>query len=161
MATTKSDRWEGFKNRIRILPGVIRRVHRIVAALWLLSFALSLVVSLGELPGPSIPGLSFIAVIITGSYLLLRPWVRGASTVSDRLKRLKNWNVTRPVFIRRTHRIVAALCLLFLVLALSIAAAGGPESPVVIIPIVALLGYLSITGVYMLLRPWVNRFRTR
>lgn len=161
MSTTSSDRWNWLKKRFTRLPVFVRRVHRIVAILWILSFALSLAVSTEELPGPSIPALSFIALIITGSYLLLRPWIRGSTTVSDRLKGLKNWTRTPAVVVRRTHRIASALFLLFLALGLSIVAAGGPESPLFLIPIVVLLVYLAITGSYMFLRPWVNRFRAR
>lgn len=157
MVNTISERWKRLKSHLEILPAFIRRVHRIVAVLWLLTFV---VATAGvELPGPSLAGLSFIAVIITGSYLLLRPWVRGESTASDRWKRLKNWDVTRPVFVRRTHRVVATLLLFLIVLALSIQAAGGPEPQLIIVPIAALLLYLAVTGVYMILGPWVNRFR--
>lgn len=130
-------------------------------SIWILSFVISLVVSStgGELPGPSIPALSFIATIITGSYLLLRPWIRGGSTISDRLNHLKNWDMARPAAIRRIHRIVAVPLLLFIIIAVSIAAIGGPESQLVIIPIVVLLLFLSITGLYMLLTPWASRLR--
>lgn len=140
----------------------IRRFHRIVGAVWILSLALALAVDAAgtELPGPSIPGLSFIALVLTGSYLLFRPWVRGSTTVADRLKGLTTWTRTPAVVIRRTHRIAAGLFLLFLAIALLIAAAGGPESPVFLIRVVALLLYLALTGTYMFLRPWVNRVRT-
>lgn len=163
MVDTISDRWNQLKTSLRNLPAFVRRTHRFVAALWLLSFAVSLVVSAAgeELPGPSIPALSFIAVVLTGGYLLLRPWVRGPTTASERWQRLRRWDVSRSVFIRRTHRIVAALWLGFLGLALAVELAGGPESQLVLVPIVALLAYLAITGGYMLLEPWVNRFRTR
>lgn len=66
-----------------------------------------------------------------------------------------------PVYIRRAHRIIAALWLLFIVIALSLEAADGPESPLVTIPIGVLLLVLAITGSYLLLRPWVQRFRAR
>lgn len=161
MASTVSDRWRSLKNRFTILPVFMRRVHRIVGVLWILSFALTLVIDTSELPGPSIPALSFIALIVTGTYLLLRPWVRGSTTVSERLKGLKNWTRTPSVVIRRTHRIAAALFLLFLAVGLSVTAAGNPESPLVLLPIVVFLIYLAITGTYMFLRPWVNRFRAR
>lgn len=67
MATTISDRWNGLKNQLTILPALLRRFHRIVAAVWVLSVAVTLAVpAAGEqLPGPSTPGLSFIALIIT------------------------------------------------------------------------------------------------
>jgi hypothetical protein len=160
MATTISDRWDGFKNQLTLLPVLIRRVHRIVAAVWVLSFAVTLAVpAAGELPGPSIPGLSFITLIITGSYLLIRPWVRGNSTVSDRWKRLKQWDVTRPVIIRRIHRVLATLLLIFIGIALALEAVGVSESPFVIVPIVGLLLVAVITGGYMFFRPWVHRVR--
>jgi hypothetical protein len=76
--TTILDRWKRFKDRFRILPVIIRRVHRIVGVLWILSFALTVAVDTSQLPGPSIPGLSFVALVITGGYLLLRPWVHRA-----------------------------------------------------------------------------------
>lgn len=161
MATTESDRLNGLKNQFTTLPVFMRRIHRILGAVWLLSFALTLVVDTSELPGPSIPGLSFVALVITGGYLLFRPWVRGSTTVSDRLKALKNWTWTPSVVVRRTHRIAAALFLLFLALGLSILGTGGPESPLLLVPIVVFLVYLAITGLYMFFRPWVSRFRAR
>lgn len=163
MATTIPDRWSWFTNRFRNLPLFVRRVHRIVGALWILSVALTYAVSStgGEVPGPSLPALSLITLIFTGGYLLLRPWVRRTTTVSDRVKRLTEWNVTRSVFVRRTHRIAGALWILFLAVGLSNEAAGGPESPLIIVPVVVLLVYATITGAYMLLGPWVDRFRAR
>lgn len=162
MVTTTSDRWNRLTNRFRRLPIVVRRVHRIVGALWILSVALSYAVTSagGEVPGPSLPALSLVTLVFTGGYLLLRPWVR-RTTVSDRLKRLTNWDVSRSVFVRRTHRIAATVWLLLLALALSIEAAGGPESPLLIVPVVVFLVYITFTGAYMFLRPWVNRFRDR
>lgn len=141
----------------------MRRTHRIVGALWILSLALTYAVSAAgaELPGPSIPGLSFIALIITGTYLLLRPWVRNDSTVSARWKRLTKWNVTLPVLVRRTHRIFATMCLLFIGIAISLEVVGGTQSSLVILAIVSFLVVLVITGVSMFLSPWVNRFRAR
>lgn len=161
MGTTISDRWNWLKNRTRILPVFIRRIHRIVGALWILSLALTFAVSStgGDLPGPSLPGLSIVTLIVTGSYLLLRPWVRGPTTVSDRLHGLKNWNWTPSFVVRRTHRIASALWLVFLAIGLSTGAEGGPDESPIIIPIVILIVYLTLTGLYMLLRPWVNRFR--
>lgn len=145
------------------IPVYIRRAHRIVAALWLLSVSLTFVVSSagGEIPGPSLPALSLIGLVITGGYLHLRPWVRGTGTIAGRMSRLKNWNVGLPVFVRRAHRIVGILWVLFLALGLSIDAAGVPVSPLIIVPVVGLLILLSITGGYMLLRPWVRRARAR
>lgn len=165
MSDTISERWNWLTNRTVALPVFVRRFHRIVAMLWILSFALSLAVDAagGEIPGPSIPALTFVALVLTGSYLLLRPWVRGSTTVSDRLNGLTSWSRTPSVVVRRTHRIVATLFLLALVLALgiSVLGVGDPESPLVIVPIVAFLAYLAITGLSMFLRPWVNRVRAR
>lgn len=59
----------------------------------------------------------------------------------------------------RSHRVIATLWLLFIAIALSLEAVGGPESPFVTIPIVVTLLGLIITGIYMLARPWVLRFR--
>lgn len=160
MATTISERWHGLKNQLTVLPALLRRLHRIVATVWVLSLAVTLAVpAAGEqLPGPSIPAISFIALIITGSYLLIRPWVRGNSTASARWKRLKDRDVTRPILIRRTHRILSTLCLIFIGIALALSTVGLGESPFVIVPIVGLLLVLVITGGYMFFRPWVNRF---
>lgn len=158
MGSTVSDRWDGVENWFRKLHVFIRQTHRVVGALWLLSVPLYAVSDVGgALPGPSLPLLSLVGLILTGGYLLLRPWVRGAATASDRLKRLKERNVTLPVFVRRTHRIVAALWVVLLAVGL----AFEPESPLVVVPFVVSLLYISITGGYMLLRPWVNRIRTR
>jgi hypothetical protein len=145
------------------LSAYIRRGHRIIAMLWLLSLILTLAIpAAGEkIPGPSLPALFFIATIVTGIYLLARPWVRGTMTTTERLKRLKQWNLAVPTIIRRIHRIVATLVVLLLVLALSLAAAGGAASELVIIPIVVLLIFLVLTGSYMFVRPWVTRVRAR
>lgn len=161
MSTTTSERLNRIKNWTPILPVFVRRVHRIVGAMWVLSLALAYAVSTtgGEVPGPSLPGLSIITLVITGGYLLLRPWVRGPITVWDRLKGLKHWNWTTSFVIRRTHRIASALWLLFLAIGLLTGAEGGPEESPIIIPIVVFIVYLTVTGIYMLLRPWVNRFR--
>lgn len=163
MATTIADGWNGLKNQFTFLPALVRRVHRIVAAVWVLSLAVTLAVpaAAGQLPGPSIPGLSFIALLITGAYLLVRPWVRGSSNVSARWKRLKDWDVTRPVLIRRVHRILSTLCLMFIGIALALSTIGLSESPFVLVPIVGLLLVLVITGGYMFFRPWIDRFRAR
>lgn len=163
MATTISDGWNGLKNQLTFLPAFIRRVHRIVAAVWVLSLAVTLAVPAAseQLPGPSIPGLSFIALIITGSYLLIRPWVRGSRPVSARWGRLKDWDVTRAVLIRRVHRILSTLCLIFIGIALALSTVGLSETPFVLVPIVGLLLALVITGGYMFFRPWINRFRGR
>lgn len=141
----------------------IRRGHRIIATLWLLSLAVTIAVPAAaeEIPGPSLPGLFFIATIVTGVYLLARPWVRGPTTVSDRLTRLKQWDLPLPGIIRRIHRIVATLVLLLLALGLSLELAGGAASELVIIPIVVFLVVLVLTGGYMFVKPWVTRVRAR
>lgn len=142
------------------IPVFIRRTHRIVATLWLVSLALPLLVDTSEIPGPSIPAILFITLLITGGYLLLRPLVRGSATVSGRLNGLKTWTWNPAVVLRRTHRIAGSLFLLSLAVALVITAVGGPEN-LVLIPLVAVLIYLAITGLIMFFRPWVNRVRTR
>lgn len=159
MATSIADRWNGLKNRFTNLHGFILRAHRIVGPLWLVSLALGFVVDTSQIPGPSIPGLLFIALLITGGYLSLRPWVRGSATVSERLNRLKQWTWKPSVVIRRTHRIAGGLFLLSLVVGLATTAAGGPEQ-LVLIPLVVILLYLALTGLYLFLSPWVNRVRS-
>lgn len=139
----------------------IRKGHSVIAMLWLLSLVLTLAVPAAseQLPGPSIPGLLFVATVITGIYLLAGPWIRGNSTVPARLRRLKDWNIPRPAILRRTHRIIASLFLLLLIVGLSLEAVDGVQSQVVVLPIVVLLFLLVITGGYMFFRPWVARFR--
>lgn len=159
MATTESDRKEGLRNRFTNLHGFILRAHRVIGPLWFVSLALGFVVDTSQIPGPSIPGLLFVALLITGGYLLLRPWVRGTSTVSERLNSLKHWTWKPSVVIRRTHRIAGGLFLLSLVGGLAITVAGGPEQ-LVLIPIVVILLYVSITGLYLFFRPWVTRLRS-
>lgn len=159
MSTTVPDRVSWLTDRFTGLPLFIRRVHRIVAILWILSFAVSLVVDTEQLPSPSIPAITFILLILTGIYLLLRPWVRGSATVSERLNGLRTWSRKPTVIVRRTHRIAAGLFLGFLVLALASDATGGSLTELLLIPIVVLLLYLAITGLSMFLRPWINRFR--
>lgn len=157
MLSTITARVEWFKERNVTLSFFVRRAHRVLAALWILSF---IVTTAGvELPGPSIAGLSFIATILTGSYLLLRPWFRGDRTISGLLQRLRDWDVPLSAAIRRTHRLVAGPLLLFIAMALTIEAMGGSETQLVIIPIVVMLLFLAVTGGYMLLRPWVARVR--
>lgn len=79
--------------------------------------------------------------------------------ISDRVESLKNRTVTLPIFIRRAHRIIATLWLLFIAIALSLEAVGGPESPFITAPIGVLLLLLALSGTYLLVRPWVQRFR--
>jgi hypothetical protein len=161
MVSTISGRWNWLTDRFRFLPVFIRRTHRIVAAIWVVSLAFGLAApNLAEqLPGPSIAGLSFIALVLTGAYLLIRPWVRSDHTVSDRWNRLKEWDVTRPVMIRRIHRILGTLLLIFIGIALALTAVGAGESPFVLVPIVGLLLVALITGGYMFFQPWVRRAR--
>jgi membrane protein implicated in regulation of membrane protease activity len=145
------------------LPWYIRRGHRIFAMLWLLSLVVTLVVPAAseEVPGSSLVALFFIATVATGSYLLVRPWIRRTGTISGRLKRLKQWDMPLPAIVRRIHRLVATLWLGLLALALSLEAAGGPGSQLVILTVVVFLLFLVLTGGYMFLRPWVNRIRAR
>jgi hypothetical protein len=65
-------------------------------------------------------------------------------------------------FLRRAHRVVAALFLLCIPPAawFSLTATGDEVSPVVYFPLVPLFG-LMLTGSYLLVRPWIQRFRTR
>lgn len=160
MSTIISDRWNEVKNQFTVLHGFIRRAHRIVGTLWLLSFGITIFVDTSEIPGPSIPAILFITLTVTGGSLLLGPWVRGPTTVSDRLKGLKNWTRTPRVVVRRTHRIAATLFLLLVAVALGITAAGGSEPQWVLVPIGIVLLYLAITGLYMFFRPWVTRVRS-
>jgi hypothetical protein len=51
------------------------------------------------------------------------------------------------------------MCLIFIGIALALAAVGVGESPFVIGPIAGLLLALVITGGYMFFRPWINRVR--
>lgn len=141
----------------------IRKGHRIIAILWLLFLILTLAVPSAseQLPGPSIPGLLFIATIITGTYLLTSPWVRMDSSISDRLHRLTDWSLTKHAMLVRSHRLVATLFLVLLIAALALEAAGIGLTQEVLLPIVVVLLFNVITGVYMFLRPWVIRFRGR
>lgn len=66
-----------------------------------------------------------------------------------------------PVYIRRAHRIIASLWLLFLAITLALEAVGGPESLFVTVPLVVLLIALVTTGGYLLARPWVRKLRAR
>lgn len=61
------------------LPGYIRRAHRIISALWLLSFALALIATAAGVSSPVVtaPALVLLIILIfTGSYMLARPWVQ-------------------------------------------------------------------------------------
>lgn len=158
MATSIADRWNGLKNRFTGLHGFILQTHRIVGPLWLVSLAGGFLIDTSQIPGPSIPGLLFIALLITGGYLSLRPWIRGSRTVSERLSGLTQWTWTPAVVIRRTHRIAGGLFLLSLAVALAVTTAGGPEQ-LVLIPLVVVLLYLAITGLYLFFSPWVSRVR--
>ncbi len=70
--------------------------------------------------------------------------------------------MTADGFLRRFHRIMAILFLLSIPPAGYFSFTGDPAapSPVVYIPLFPLLG-LTLTGTYMLVRPWVLRFRNR
>ena len=65
-------------------------------------------------------------------------------------------------FLRRTHRVIAALFLVTIPPAAyySFTATGDDESPVVYFPLFPLLG-LALTGSYLLVKPWIQRFRAR
>lgn len=65
-----------------------------------------------------------------------------------------------PALVRRSHRIIASIWLVFLGLTLALQAVGA-QSLLVTIPLVVTLVVLIITGSYLLLRPWVRRFRGR
>ena len=69
--------------------------------------------------------------------------------------------VTADAFLRRTHRVIAALFLVTIPPAgyFSFTATGDEVSPVVYFPLIPLLG-LVLTGSYLLVRPWVQRFRS-
>lgn len=66
------------------------------------------------------------------------------------------------VFLRRTHRVIAVLFLVTVPPAayFSFTATGDDVSAVVYFPLVPLLG-LALTGSYLLVKPWVKRFRSR
>lgn len=68
--------------------------------------------------------------------------------------------VALDVVLRRAHRIVAELFLLTIPPAgyFSLSATGGEVSPVVYLPLLPLFG-LILTGGYLLVKPWVRRFR--
>lgn len=138
----------------------VRRIHRPLGLLWLLSLALPIVVDTSEIPGPSIPAILFIATILTGGYLLIRPWVRDSTSMSERLNGLTDWSRPRAAIIRKSHRIAGTLFLISLVVGLGITAAFGSESQAIFIPVVVVLLYLAITGLFMFFRPWVNRARS-
>ena len=66
------------------------------------------------------------------------------------------------LFLRRVHRVIAALFLITIPPAgyFSLAATGDEVSPVVYFPLLPLLG-LTLTGSYLLVRPWVQWLRGR
>lgn len=148
-----------------VLPAYVRQAHRIIATIWLLLFILALtfdVVGGPESPLISIPlVVSLVLLVLSGGYMLLRPWVRGGATVSDRWGRLTQWNVPRQVFIRRSHRAISSVWVLLLGVGLALEAVGGPDPTAVIIAVVVLLILLILSGGYLLIRPWVLRFRAR
>lgn len=66
-----------------------------------------------------------------------------------------------PVYVRKAHRIIATLWLLFALLAVGVTVAGV-EVPTVLFTVVGILILvLAITGTHMLVRPWIQRYRTR
>lgn len=69
-------------------------------------------------------------------------------------------NIALPAFVRRSHRIIATIWLVFLALTLAMQAVGV-QSLLVTIPLVVTLVVLIVTGSYLLLRPWVRRFKGR
>lgn len=65
--------------------------------------------------------------------------------------------------LRRTHRIVAILFFLTVPAAAYASMQGGDPadaSPLVYLPLLP-LGFLSLTGLYLLVSPWVRRARAR
>jgi hypothetical protein len=70
--------------------------------------------------------------------------------------------MTADAFLRRVHRVIAFLFLVTIPPAayFSFTATGDEVSPVVYFPLVPLLG-LTLTGSYLLVRPWVQRLRAR
>lgn len=64
--------------------------------------------------------------------------------------------------LRRAHRVIAVLFLLSIPPAgfFSLSATGSEVSPVVYLPLFPLLG-LTVTGGYLLVKPWVRQLRTR
>jgi hypothetical protein len=69
---------------------------------------------------------------------------------------------TADALLRRIHRVIAFLFLVTIPPAayVSFTASGDDVSPVVYFPLVPLLG-LTLTGSYLLVRPWVQRLRAR
>lgn len=65
------------------------------------------------------------------------------------------------VLLRRGHRVIAWLFLLTVPPAayVSASATGTEVSPVVYLPLFPLFG-LILSGGYLLVRPWIRRFRT-
>lgn len=63
-------------------------------------------------------------------------------------------------FLRKAHRVIAVLFLLTIPPAAYMSFTGDPESPspIVYLPLFPLLG-LTITGTYLLVRPWLQQLR--
>lgn len=61
------------------LPASVRRAHRMIAAVWLLSVAVALAVSAAGVGVPPVvnitPAVLLVVLVVSGSYLLVRPWV--------------------------------------------------------------------------------------
>ncbi len=64
-----------------------------------------------------------------------------------------------PAFVRRAHRVIATLWLVFFALTLGTQAVGV-QSLLVTGPLIALLLVLILTGGYLLVRPWLRRYRS-
>ncbi len=64
------------------------------------------------------------------------------------------------VRLRRFHRVVAVLFLVSIVPAGFASSRGGQPAFAVYLPLFPLLG-LTVTGSYLLVRPWVQRLRSR
>lgn len=65
-------------------------------------------------------------------------------------------------FLRKTHRVIAIAFFLTIPPAGFFSARGDPAHPSfwVYLPLLPLFG-LALTGLYLLVRPWVQRYRTR
>lgn len=70
--------------------------------------------------------------------------------------------MTADAFLRRVHRVIAVLFLVTIPPAayFSFTATGGEVSPVVYFPLIPLFG-LTLTGSYLLVRPWVRWLQRR
>lgn len=64
------------------------------------------------------------------------------------------------VTFRSVHRIVSALFLVTIPLATYAGATGNDDSPLIYFPL-APLALLTITGTWLLVKPWIGRMRKR